>query len=461
MREAFKFDSRDLRGLGWAKIAELRYGGSKYKVSNEVTFKYTPPSWVSFRDPALKALMSKICEFTFDVSETGFIQAGSIDFSVSFGDKVYKIGQGGIHSHDESCFIDQDQTDIDVDSFYPAIIINNKFFPPQAMHNFPKYVGDRDDRLELKFKAGRELDSSALKLTLNATFGKMNSFGGLKSPKDFIHVTLTGQLFLLMCVELASELGLSVTSVNTDGITVLSPPDDPRIGILTMTMGKIGNFKFSIDHFKKSIKHSCNIYATLTATGKVKCKGNPFVYTPSYKEHMPWEGKSPDASIVSIAIQAWLKDGKHPMATIKECLTVEPFIRSASAQGCGIELCHGIDTSEMKAADYKTALVAAGWIPTKRGWYANGGHELKTQDAAKIAFPVIVSESYGKNVRWYHAKNRSEFFLRRNIKPFTKIDDSRGAKVCMQLPTGIPDDLDYDFYFGLVKSALDKSGVTL
>jgi len=74
-------------------------------------------------------------------------------------------------------------------------------------------------RLEAK-KAGEHLTAEALKIVVNATYGKLNfEYGWMFDTKASYTVTLTGQLYLLMLVEALEISGIQVFYANTDGLT--------------------------------------------------------------------------------------------------------------------------------------------------------------------------------------------------------------------------------------------------
>ena len=115
-----------------------------------------------------------------------------------------KLGDGGVHSiHDTNITniikSDADNVVIDVDivSFYPNIIMNNKLISPE-FHSFYKEVYDK--RIQAK-SAGDKANSNLYKLILNSTFGLLNYKGScIYNPNDYLIVVKTGQdIIIKMC----------------------------------------------------------------------------------------------------------------------------------------------------------------------------------------------------------------------------------------------------------------------
>ena len=138
----------------------------------------------------------------------------------------FQLGVGGLHSIDKPGIFRSTLSnriiDLDVTSYYPSIIINERLFPA---HIGPGFVDDmrklRDMRVAAK-KAGDTITADALKIVINATFGKLNDvWSPLRSVPNAMRVTLNGQLFLLMLVELLDQAGFQVISANTDGVTFI------------------------------------------------------------------------------------------------------------------------------------------------------------------------------------------------------------------------------------------------
>lgn len=159
----------DLRSKSDAQAAEAvlkaeieRIGGKRLR-KPEVragVFKYTPPPFVKFKSPQLQTLLDDILRTNFHVRSDGVVEMPKwlADQKIELGDSVYRLGIGGIHSSEKavSRFSNDSKrlVDCDVSSFYPMIIINNRYYPKQIGQPFAvAYKQIVDERLKAKARA--------------------------------------------------------------------------------------------------------------------------------------------------------------------------------------------------------------------------------------------------------------------------------------------------------------------
>lgn len=152
---------------------------------------------------------------------------------------IHTIALGGIHSNNEGEEYKEDDSfeyiDIDVDSFYPVMIINEGLYPRQLGPLFTKVYKEKIVDMRLKAKADvkahinvgvNSIINESLKNTANGTFGltKSQFTPWLYDPRITLYITISGQLFLLMLMERIEELTDSVVIYsNTDGLTAKVP----------------------------------------------------------------------------------------------------------------------------------------------------------------------------------------------------------------------------------------------
>jgi hypothetical protein len=119
----------------------------------------------------------------------------------------HTLGLGGIHSNNPPEIIDEDSEydlwDIDVESYYPRILINEKLYPK---HLGPEFVKVYEHKLfypRIRAKQeGKEAYQQMLKIALNSTFGLTKSaYSWLYDPKVTLSITISGQLYLMMLME--------------------------------------------------------------------------------------------------------------------------------------------------------------------------------------------------------------------------------------------------------------------
>ena len=63
----------------------------------------------------------------------------------------------------------------------------------------------------------------------------------------------------------------------------------------------------------------------------------------------------------------------------------------------------------------------------------------------------------GKAIRWYYATGREDFELVAS-KSGNRVGSTDGAMPCLDLPTNIPQDLDYDWYITKANKVLEEIG---
>lgn len=139
----------------------------------------------------------------------------------------YYFGTGGIHASVESRIFESNEThqiiDVDVESFYPKLTIENKIYAEHLGVEFcPAYDGLFNMRKG--YPKGTALNA-AIKEALNAAYGNSNNaYSVFLDPKVTMTITLNGQLLLCMLVEQMIKIpGLEMIQANTDGITYYCP----------------------------------------------------------------------------------------------------------------------------------------------------------------------------------------------------------------------------------------------
>ena len=219
----------DVRSKSDAQIAEVLINKQLVSSKKKITsfdFKYTPPDYIKFSSDTLNNLLIKFTDIEFKgVAGDKLLEKGIVT-DVIINDVPYSCGIGGLHSKEEARTVvasdDEYIIDIDVVSYYPTIILNNKYCPDNYnVEEFLEFYRKiYDDRIIAK-KENNVSKANVYKIILNGSFGKFgDQYSSLYSPKLLIHTTITGQLSILMLIEKLEEYGYNVLSTNTDGITV-------------------------------------------------------------------------------------------------------------------------------------------------------------------------------------------------------------------------------------------------
>lgn len=197
--------------------------------------------------------------------------------SVRFKKKTYSIGVGGLHSKDSSRIYkstsDYSIIDADVSSFYPNIILTNNLKPKHLSSVFCDIFQDITSERLIAKKEGNKIKSSAMKITINAIFGKLkyDKFW-LYDPLAFLTVTISGQLYLLMLIEMLELAGIEVISANTDGIIALVKDKEKYNWVCKDWMNKTES-ELEFSEYTRYFRRDVNSYIVEKPNGHIKKKG--------------------------------------------------------------------------------------------------------------------------------------------------------------------------------------------
>lgn len=404
---------QDLRSKSDAQIAEAvlvsevsqRLGSKIKKPSKSLfqSFLYEAPEFIKFQTEQLKNALNIVTTLPFVVNNKGttVMPKEFEDLKITLGSTTYQMGMGGLHSTEKEVWYksggEYSLYDWDVASYYPSIILNCGLYPKQMGHVFlDVYRGIVNERLEAK-KSGDKVKADSLKICINGSFGKLGScYSSLYSPDLMVQTTVTGQLSLLMLIEVLELMNIPVISGNTDGIVIKCPAgkEDDMSKIIKWWERTTG-FEMECAEYAAIYSRDVNNYIALKPDGKVKTKGC-FAYAGMQK--------NPANEICTEALINYLRDGKPYEDTIRECQDVTKFVT----------------------------------IRTVKGGAVKDGELL------------------GKAIRWYYAGVEGEINYKSNGN---KVPRSEGAKPLMNLPDELPDNIDYKWYENEVRDMLMDVGV--
>lgn len=399
----------DMRSKSDAQMAEQAYISKlnlkRGESSVPDTIRFKAPPFISFHDEELEAFFQKTQEHVFRMNlNTGHVLLP--DFlgkeAIGFQGGLYQLGVGGIHSqHDvKVCHVADEEfiiADIDVESFYPSLILLCEMYPDAIGPKFlTEYRRIYDERIAAK-RAGDKATNETLKISLNGTFGKLASrWSVLYAPDLMLAVTLGGQFTLLMLIEWLSFVDVEILSANTDGIAVrFRRAEEERVkGVIAKFSERTG-FRFDFTPYRVLAMKDVNNYLAIKADRKIKRKG---IYAELSLK------KNPTAEVCANAVGEWLAQGKPLLETVKNA-RFEDFLSARNVTGGGTQ--------------------GDAWI--------------------------------GKVVRWYMSTD-AELPPLKYAKNGNKVPKTDGARACMRITPGQahPEDLDYTWYHReAVRIALD------
>lgn len=305
----------------------------------KIKLKDCIPSFVKFETPILQNLLKNIKRIELSGKD-------KFNHKFKFYNTTYEMGLGGIHSINENEIWQSDDSynidDDDVSSFYPAILVNNEYYPKhlgKELLNVYKKLYEERIKLKPLSKTDKKIavKVDAYKLILNSTFGKFGSIDSWMFDKQCLYsVTLTGQLCLLMLIEKYELNNIRVISANSDGVTTFYKREllDKKQKIIKDWENKT-NFIIETVNFKKFVYSTVNDYIAIKSDNSVKTKGDFEVADLLYKNK--------SKNIVTLALQQYFINKILPEQYINNYNNIFDFcIRQKANRNFNYEL---IDTN--------------------------------------------------------------------------------------------------------------------
>lgn len=474
----------DLRSKSDAQIAEaamksvLGYKPEAPYVAPGTQFYYRPPEWLRYASPQLQSVLHRIANVPFWINPSGGVSPDydqtlidwgkdqvrqradgawvkrTADFKhepVRIGNTLYAVGIGGLHSMESAvCHVTDAQyeiTDHDVASYYPSLILRTGIFPQQIGPRFAGiYEGWYRSRLAAK-RAGEKKKANSLKTLLNGTFGKLgNVYSIFYAPSEMIQVTVTGQLALLMLIEMLEMCGVSVISANTDGIILKTPRHlaAQRDAILHWWEQQTG-FETERTDYRVLAQADVNSYCAIQPDGTVKLKGR---LAPPEPGASGWP--NPTGQVCVDAVVAYLKDGTPLEATIRACQDVRQFLHVRAVKGGGSWVPDGNLQPSTKVTQ-KFMREVTGLPPDVPKQLLAGAYD------AMVEANHARRQYLGKVVRWYYVKGCHGCIV---TPQGGQVAKAEGCRPLMDLPDALPADVDYDKYVADARALLAEIGVT-
>ncbi|QHB80459.1 putative DNA polymerase [Sphingomonas phage vB_StuS_MMDA13] len=471
----------DLRSKSDAQIAEAvmaaelqrRTGVRPKKPEIEVgtTFRYQVPPWMQFRSPLMQWALGVVARAKFVVDYTGSIAMPEEikDLKLDINGTIYTMGIGGLHSTESTVAHHTDKDyiiiDKDVESFYPRIILNQGMYPEHLGPVFLQVYRTIVDR-RLKAKAdGNKPVADSLKIVINGSFGKFGSkYSILYAPNFLTQTTLTGQLSILLLIEMLEYAGIHVVSANTDGIVIKCPRNavhvldavvaewEQRTQYKTEETRYLSLYSRDVNNYiavKQKFDKATNTW--LEVPDGTKCKGayaNPWNDPKNLAMRLH---KNPTTTVCVEAVEALLIKGVPLDHTIRNERDIRKFVTVRSVKGGAVK----VWSSTIPEHSSKEELIrAAGFIEfAKDSWIREGESDRyarHTETAYKVACEQLAvpgeTEFVGKTVRWYYAKNVEGELV--YAMSGNKVPRSDGAMPCMAYNDNhlVPDDVDHDWY---------------
>lgn len=387
------------------------------------------PKYVEFQTEQLKNLLSYL-------KSQLLYQDGKLDNVFEFYGTEYTLALGGLHSKNDrevyESTSDIQIVDWDVSSMYPAIIVNNGYYPHHLGKDLLRvYKQIYDKRLSLKPMAKKDKKIKGIvegyKLMLNAAFGKMGSMDSwLYDKQTLLSVTLTGQLSLLMLIEQYELNGIHVISANTDGITTLvSGEQQELMDEINRKWEQVTNFVLEKTEYKKIIYSTVNDYLAIKSDDSVKKKGDLIT------EFDLWKNKS--WRVIPLALEEYFTKGTDPKDFIHNHNNIFDFCIMARATGTlHLEEQYLSGDREITINIYKK-LIRYYLSNTGKELYKRGIGSTGKKSNVSVNAPNLIGKNYIQYFNKYEEKPISEYnidynqYIWRCYKFIDKIEKTRKA----------------------------------
>jgi len=400
-----KSDAQIAEGVIKKELFDLGINAKSKQLKPLRSYRYDAPECISFNSPGLNAVFNVAKNVDYMLSDKGSVLIPKeLRKVVKYKGKKYQFGIGGLHSKEANVHYpvrdDMKYVDFDVTSYYPSIILTNGYYPKTLGPKFLDVYGGIVDRRIAAKKSGDKVTADSLKIVINASFGKFgNQYSSVYDPKLLLQTTITGQLCLLMLVEMYEEAEFEVISANTDGVMIKLPDgrEDEAQSIAREWERRTGMF-LEDEWYECVYKESVNSYFGIDTGGVIKGKG-------TYAK--PGLQKNPNLIICSEAVIAYVENGTPVETTINNNRDINKIINLRTVGG---------------GALYK-------------------GQEV------------------GKSVRWYYKKGETDIIT--YVKNGNKVPNSQGARLVNRLPEKYPSDVDNQYYINKSYEMLSDLGVLI
>ena len=302
-----------------------------------ISMKNCIAPYVEFKTDQLQQFLKNIRKMNLGLQD---------DFKehINFYGNVYSFMRGGLHTENKpaifECDEDHEIIDWDVASYYPAIIINNAKYPAHLGKEFLfGYKQMFEKRLELKASGKKDGKTNgiigALKLAVNSVYGKSSDMlSWIYDRQLTMFTTITGELSLMMLIELYEMNGIHVISANTDGVTIKIKKElIPKMHELNAEWSELTQYILERTDYTKIIFSTVNDYIAIMPDGYVKKKGD---FLTDFELH-----KNKSARIVPLALEQYYVNDIPVRDTIMQHTNLFDFcIRKKSSKDFHFEGVH-------------------------------------------------------------------------------------------------------------------------
>ena len=260
--------SKELFGYYLSRLLNIPRGELKKMRTYRETIKFKDIilPYVSFKSAEFNVLLDRFKHVELDPSNL----RGGFKYNVKYRGVTTHFGLGGAHGARQPGVYESDEDNVimssDVTSFYPNLVIKNRWSPG----HFP--ADEFCDQYEWFFRERKKIPKSnpmnyVYKIILNSTFGLSNDINSFfYDPELCMKITVNGQLTLMMLYEMVMEAIPEAISLlqNTDGIEIRIPRNkkDKYLEVCR-EWEEITNLQLEHDEYQKLVLGDVNNYIGL------------------------------------------------------------------------------------------------------------------------------------------------------------------------------------------------------
>lgn len=286
-----------------AQLSAIILGAWKQERNDE--FDITIPDTLRIRK------YKNIVDWYLDPSNRNYSKSLTIDVA----GVPHVFAWGGIHGAIDQYSGEGVFVNVDVSSFYPAIMIEYDFLSRNVSEP-KKFKEIRDKRLELKAKG--DPMQQPYKIVLNSTYGaSKDKYNQLYDPRQANNVCVAGQLLLLDLIEHLEGYCQLIQS-NTDGLFVKINSTDELETIKSICNEWEQRTRMDLDYeiFTKIYQKDVNNYIVIHEDGTYESKG-------AYVKKL--DSLDYDLPIVNKALVEYFINGTPVKVTINSCNELKEF----------------------------------------------------------------------------------------------------------------------------------------
>jgi hypothetical protein len=341
-----------------------------------IRFKDVILPYISFTSPEFKNLLERFEAVELNPDNL----KGAFKYSVNYKGVKTDFGVGGVHGANSNGVYESDDDYVimssDVTSFYPNLVIRNKWAPG----HFP--ADEFCDQYEWFFEERKKIPKSnpmnyVYKIILNSTFGLSNDKNSFfYDPELTMRITINGQLSLMMLYEMIMERIPEAFAImhNTDGLETKIPRKYVDLYLsICQEWEELTNLQLEHDEYQKLAIAGCNNYIGLNNFSEVdmktwrsikaknphykfKVEGNKFFYAPAkMKGRFDFFGlalhKNKSKLIIPKAIYHYFMHDKMPQDYLSENKNILDYCIGGKSKGDWKQVAKYIKDSELISDD--------------------------------------------------------------------------------------------------------------